>query len=249
MKPKFFGGKNKTAAPAETGSSAEDQNSDNYSSLSAADLLKKINAGEKINLIDMRNAEDFAKEHIIDSKNYSAQDIAANFSTMDKNKKYILIDGLGLTPQEIEMLKFLSDNGFPDIAYLEGGFSGWKNNYNPTINSGDPYSFSDQSKVSYIKSDDLKEIIAEESNLYILDVRKKGQFDEGHIAGAVNIFLDELESRRKEIPFGKKIILCDNDGMWAFQGAVRLFDMGIMNVYALSDGLDVWKQKGFEIVK
>jgi len=95
----------------------------------------------------------------------------------------------------------------------------------------------------------LKKIMVEESNLYIVDVRKKGQFDEGHLNGAVNIFLDELENRHAEIPLGKKIILCDNDGMWAFQGAVRLFDMGIMNVFALSDGLNVWKQKGYEIVK
>lgn len=249
IRPNFFNKKNETALPNKTASSEEQPNPNNYSSLSSDELLEKVNAGDQLEIIDLRNIEDFAKEHLINSKNFSLQNMGDNVNSWDRDKEYVVVDDLGLTSQEIEAIKFLSDNGFFNVSYLEGGFSQWKNSLNPTINQGDPYSFSDQSKVSYIKSDDLKKIMAEENSLYIIDLRKNGQFKEGHLKGSVNIFLDDLENRYKEIPLGKKIILCDNDGMWAFQGAVRLFDLGIMNVYALSDGLNIWKQKGYEIVK
>jgi len=58
-----------------------------------------------------------------------------------------------------------------------------------------------------------------------------------------------LESERNKIPVGKKIILYDKDGLWAFQGAVRLFDMGFFNVFCLSDGLDSWQQKKYPLAK
>jgi len=89
----------------------------------------------------------------------------------------------------------------------------------------------------------------EKVDLYILDVRKNATFSEGHIKNAANIFLDDLETKYRDIPMGKEIVVYDNDGLWAFKAAVRLFDLGVFDVHALSDGLDRWKQKGYEIVK
>jgi rhodanese-related sulfurtransferase len=58
-----------------------------------------------------------------------------------------------------------------------------------------------------------------------------------------------LEKRKKDIPIGKKIVLYDNDGLGAFKAGVRLFDMGFFNTFTLSDGLDAWKKKNYELVK
>jgi len=216
--------------------------------IGSEDLLKKIQAKEALKIIDVRSAGEFQNEHILDSQNIPADNFAANLESLDKNKTYVIVDG-GSDNTGANLAANLKQKGFGNIYSLTGGFLDWKSKLNPTISAGDPNSFADQSKVNYLTSDQLKAILATEKNLYIIDVRKSDAFAQGHLAGAVNIFLDDLEKRRNEIPSGKKIILYDTDGLWAFQGAVRLFDMNILNVYALSDGLNAWAQKGFEIVK
>ncbi len=216
--------------------------------ISNGDLLKKIQAKESVNMIDIRSGEEFQKEHILDSQNIPADNFAANFESLDKVKNYVIIGGDGENTGAA-IAANLTQKEFKNIYYLTGGFTGWKNQLNPTISAGDPNSFADQSKVSYLSSDQLKAMAQAENNLYIIDVRKSDAFAQGHLKNAVNIFLDDLEKRRNGIPVGKKIILYDSDGLWAFRGAVRLFDMNILNVYALSDGFNTWTQKGFGMIK
>jgi rhodanese-related sulfurtransferase len=217
--------------------------------LSDSDLLKKIQARENLTLIDLRDADSFRQEHLVDSKNIPLDQLEKSAGSLDKEKKYVLIDEVG--GQNVSFLAndLLPKNGFAGAFYLEGGFAGWKNKNNPTISDGDPNSFVDQSKINYLNSDQLKKILTEEKNLYLIDLRSEAQFKEGHLSGAQNIFLDDLEKRRGELPLGKKFILYDNDGLWAFKGAVRLFDLNFFNTFTLADGLDGWKKKGFEVVK
>ncbi len=221
-----------------------------YSSIKSSELLKKINSTEKIELIDIRDAQNFSQSHIVDAKNITFDELASNFSFTEKNKNYIVVDDLGLTPNEKKVMDIFLENDFKNVFYLEGGIYGWENELSPIVEIGNPDSFSDQAKVIYIKNEELKNLIEQDSkSLFLVDLRSASEFASDHLKNAINIPLENLESRRKEIPTYKRIILYDNTGLLAFQGAVRLFDMGILNVNALSDGLNAWKQKGFEVVK
>jgi hydroxyacylglutathione hydrolase len=224
------------------------QNSPVFRQLSADNLISKMRNKEAMELIDIRSAEEFQVEHLINSQNISAEDFDKNSLAFDKDKIYVIIDdgenGAGLILSEA-----IAQKGFKKIYYLTGGFLSWQSNRHPTVSSGDPNSFTDQAKVNYINSDKLKNMTQTENNLYILDVRKKDAYNQGHLQGAANIFLDDLEKKREKIPINKKIVVYDENGFWAFQAAVRLFDMGIFNVYTLSDGFNAWTQKGFGIVK
>jgi len=221
----------------------------NASKISSSDLAKKISGGEDMTLVDIRSEEMFASEHLLNSINVPLAKINDEMGALNKEKAYVIVDSGSTLGSVASTVGTLSDAGFKNILYLDGGLDAWKLNYNPTISGGDPNSFTDQSKVSYIQTDKLRELLKTEKNLAIIDVRKSGQFNEGHIKDAVNIFLDDLEKRKNDIPLGKKIILYDNDGLWAFKAATRLFDMGFFNTLALSDGLNSWKQKNYEIVK
>ncbi|MDO8241093.1 MAG: rhodanese-like domain-containing protein [Candidatus Moranbacteria bacterium] len=218
--------------------------------ISASDLVKKmLDRQSDLTLIDVRGADDFAKEHLLDSQNTPLPTIMDAMLPLDKDKNYTIINYDSSVEAIATIVKILTDAGFKNIAYLDGGFDGWKEGFNSTVSAGDPNSFIDQSKVTYIQTDKLKEMLEAGDYLTIIDVRKKNQFDEGHIKGAVNIFLEDLEKKRTEIPSNKKIVLYDNDGLWAFKAGVRLFDMGVFNTLTLSDGLDVWKSKNYELVK
>jgi hypothetical protein len=52
----------------------------------------------------------------------------------------------------------------------------------------------------------LKEKMDAGVDLAIVDVRSKEDFDEGHIAGAVSIPLEEMETRYTELPRDREII-------------------------------------------
>lgn len=222
----------------------------NAAKISVGDLAKKINSHEALSIIDVREQADYAAEHLFDSTNIPASEIKSSAGILEKNKSYIVIN-IDSSPDAMAyVLKSFADMGFKNISYLEGGFSAWKEDFQPTISAGDPKSAVDQSKVNYINSDKLKEIMEKEKNIFIIDVRKNAQYKDSHLKNAINIFSEDIENRKNEIPaIGKKIILCDDDGLSAFQSAVRLFDMGFFNVYSLSDGLNTWKSKGFEIVR
>lgn len=217
--------------------------------ITSEELAKKIQTNSNSTLIDLRDENEYKFEHIIDSINIPLSRIGSFPDTLTKNNEYILIEELEEATVINNVASILLDRGYEKILYLEGGFNSWKNKFNPTISDGDQNSFTDQAKVTYISSDDLKKRIEVEKNIIIIDVRKNTEFNAGHLAGAVNIFLDDLERKRKELPLGKLIVLYDNNNLGAFKGATRLFDLGLSNTLALSDGLDAWKKKGYAIEK
>ena len=213
------------------------------------DLANKIKNKEDIKIIDLRDPDVFQAAHIADSQNISLSDLPNSIDSLDKKQTYVFVDQLE-DPTVVDLVSnILPASGFENVSYLEGGLSAWTSEQYAVVNIGDPYSVADQSKVNYINTDELKKDIEDGRNLYLIDLRKSDAFADGHIKNSVNIYLGDLEARRKEIPMGKKIVLLDADGLWAFMGAVKLFDTSVYNVFALSDGLDSWKTKGYEIVK
>lgn len=214
------------------------------------DLLKKIQSRENFSIIDIRPSDEYEREHILNSENISVSEIETTMRALDKKKTYILIDnGISLEAASVA-INFFSRAGFENAFYLDGGFLEWKNQSGSTISSGDPESLIDQLKIKYISAEKLKELMAVEKNLLIIDLRAKNQFNEGHLDNAVNIFLDDLEKQIwQTASSGKKIILYGEENLDTFKGAIRLFDMGFMNTMALSGGFGEWKQRAVEVPK
>lgn len=216
--------------------------------ISSEELLEKITSGEKMLILDLRDKSDFNQEHIIDSKNVTLREITSDNPLTDKNIPYILIDN-GTQENLVLARDAMLKKGATTVLYLKDSFQDWKEKNNPTISAGNPDSFVDKSKVKHIRSEELNSFADSEKNLLIIDLRSSENYKTEHIKGAINIPLSELETRRRELPIGKNIVLYDKDGLWAFQGAVRFFDLGFFNVLYLSDGLDTWKAKGYPLEK
>lgn len=219
--------------------------------ITAEDLVKKIQAEQELTLIDLRSSAQYEKEHIIDSINIDFSSINSFPNILvTKEKSYVFITQTEDMAIISAMEDIFSSKDYSKLYYLEGGFGSWKSKFNPTVGDGDQNSFSDQAKVTYISNEELKAIWeVEKGKLLIIDSRKNSEFAVGHLPGALNLPLDELEKRRKEIPRGKKLIIYDNTTVGAFKAAVKLFDLGFLNTFVLSGGIDDWKIKGYEIVK
>ncbi len=223
-----------------------------YNKISFQEIQKKISPlaseNEKILIIDIRENEHYQTEHIIGSKNIPLKDLAGAELNAE-NHDLIIIAGYGREEENIEAAKILNRRNISNVVVFPGGFFAWKRKGGQTISRGDPKSFADQSKISPISPEDLKVLLDENYNAYILDVRSRQSFSQGHIPKAVNIPLNELENRRNEIPLTKEIIAYGSNDSQGFRAGVMLYDMNFFSAWVLEGGFTKWKEKGFEITQ
>lgn len=59
--------------------------------------------------------------------------------------------------------------------------------------------FWQRERTAVIKADELRVAIIENRAPVLVDVRSESDFQQGHLPGAINIPLDELERRRTEL--------------------------------------------------
>jgi phage shock protein E len=86
-------------------------------------------------------------------------------------------------------------------------------------------------------------------NIFLLDVRRPDELvDEGQIAGAVNIPIDELESRLAEVPKDQPIVTYCKVGGRASRAAETLRKAGYDQPIE-TGGITAWKEAGLEVVQ
>ncbi|MFP4323567.1 MAG: rhodanese-like domain-containing protein [Anaerolineales bacterium] len=83
----------------------------------------------------------------------------------------------------------------------------------------------------------------------LIDVRSPGEFNSGHIPGAVNIPLDELSIRVNEIPQDRNVILVCASGNRSGIAADALIRGGYhaKRVYNLTGGTMGWMMQGLPL--
>jgi rhodanese-related sulfurtransferase len=77
----------------------------------------------------------------------------------------------------------------------------------------------------------------------VVDIRNQGEFDKGHIAGAVNLSLEKIQKNEfasLEKSKSKPIIVVCNAGMSATGAATTLFKNGFADVCILKGGMNTW---------
>lgn len=83
-----------------------------------------------------------------------------------------------------------------------------------------------------VNVDLVRELV--EHNAYIVDVRERGEFANGHIVNAVNIPLSELRQRVNEIPKDKPVYLHCRTGQRSYNATLALQNLGFNNVYNIT---------------
>lgn len=81
----------------------------------------------------------------------------------------------------------------------------------------------------------------------LLDVREPEEFRMGRIPGAINIPLNDLETRTDEIPADKPVVVVCAHGMRSMIGSQILIEAGHAGVYNLLGGTVEWMMRKLEI--
>lgn len=83
---------------------------------------------------------------------------------------------------------------------------------------------------------------------YVLDVRTPQEFAEGHIAGAVNLPLDQVQARAAEVPQGQPVYVFCRSGNRSRQASEWLSAAG-KDVRNVAGGMNDWVAAGYPVTR
>lgn len=92
----------------------------------------------------------------------------------------------------------------------------------------------------------LRGRMAEEAQLQLVDVRSPAEFSEGHLKGAKNIPLDELQGRVGELSKDKAVALYCRSGARSGRALSLLLSQGFKAQH-LEGGILAWQREGLPL--
>ncbi|WP_350340370.1 rhodanese-like domain-containing protein [Paraflavitalea speifideaquila] len=159
-------------------------------------------------------------------------------SLLPFDKPIILITEAG---QEQESVVRLARVGFSQMeGYLQGGMEAWRA-------AGEQIDL-----IIDVEADELAMDLPYDKNLVVIDVRRETEFADGHIAGAVNIPLNEMTDpgTMANIQETQNLYVHCAGGYRSVIAASLLKRQGIHNLHNVLGGWGAIKdQKGVEVVK
>lgn len=102
----------------------------------------------------------------------------------------------------------------------------------------------DASRFSIVTVKDLKAAV--DRGASVLDVRTPAEFAEGHIAGAVNLPLDQVEARADEVPGDRPVYVICRSGNRSAQASVILKKAN-RDVRNVGGGMNDWGAAGYPV--
>ena len=175
------------------------------------------------------------------------------FDTARTARRIVLITENGDETEDV-LTQFHAIARGNDITLLEGGIAAWQKLGKPTVSITTQPDFINSAKVQFIEPRDVHALLTAPvtdalRNTLIIDTRRAGNFANGHIAGAVNIPLVELEFNYHDIPYNASVIIYGATDLSSFQAGVALYDLNILNAKTIRGGWEAWEKYGYPITK
>jgi rhodanese-related sulfurtransferase len=103
-----------------------------------------------------------------------------------------------------------------------------------------------------ILASELKELLASETDLVLIDVLSEDSFGKGHVPGAINVPInEEFVSKVSEKVSNKDthiVVYCSSKQCGASPAAAKqLTEAGFSNVSDYEDGIQGWKDSGYKL--
>jgi rhodanese-related sulfurtransferase len=104
-----------------------------------------------------------------------------------------------------------------------------------------------QPQIMDISPAEVFQIMENDEDYLIVDIRTQEEYDSGHLEGALLLPVQELEDRLDELPMDKPIIVYCRSGNRSRTAANILIDNGFTMVYDMG-GISSWTEEGYPIV-
>jgi hydroxyacylglutathione hydrolase len=194
-------------------------------------------ACERCLILDVRSKEAFAAAHIPNAINIP---LGPNLPTwagwvLPYDRPILLV--LNEPARMAEVTTHLIRVGFDDVrGYLDGGMDAWET-------AGYPLT-----SLSAISVHELSKRLKDRQKLTVLDVRTDGEWNSGHIDGAVHFHAGKLQELFTEIPRDRPVAVVCGTGYRASIAASLLQHEGFASVSNVIGGMTAWNATGFPTV-
>jgi hydroxyacylglutathione hydrolase len=196
----------------------------------AAELLDALAAGAFV--IDTRPAPDFAARHAKGSvsvpRNKSFLNWTGALAPYDRDIWFIS------SGAETARKELAQDLALIGVTRIRGVFAA--EDMSDLFKAGAKEQSTDQADIADVRS---------AKRQTILDVRGRSEYSDGHIPGALNIPLAELQRRMDEVPSGEVVVHCQGGGR-ASIAASQLQKEG-KPVANMSGGFSQWQREGLPV--
>ena len=202
--------------------------------LSPAEVRARMDRG--VTAIDVRAAASYGNAHVPGSLNLG---LTGNFAPwagaliqVDKPLVVIADDAEEARQAQLRLARV----GMERVeGYLDGGIAAWHAAGLPLV------------AVSQMPVDELRARLAEGVELQIFDVRRPGEYQSGHVPGAINVPLDSMEKQSLD-PSRPTAVLCAS-GYRSSAATSLLERKGFKEVYNVTGGTTAWVNAGFGVDK
>jgi len=134
--------------------------------------------------------------------------------------------------QREEATRQLIRIGYDEVmGYLEGGIDAWAREYS----------------VETVQTINVKELRERLNEVTLIDVRRKSEWEEGHIAGAIHFEGGRIPWENLPFPQDKPLAIQCSSGNRSMIAISVLKRRGIHNVIQVDGGITKWKLQGFDI--
>jgi len=192
-----------------------------YVDITPQDAKKRIDAGENLFIMDVRQPEEYATGYVPNAVLIPLGEVAQRLGEIPRDKPVIVVCKSG--GRSAQVSKILDDNGFKSVFNVLGGTSAWKA----------------MPSYLYITPQDLRDQL-DDANKFIVDVRTIEEYKASHIAVAISMPLGDLKDRMNEIPMDKEIIVVAENNDQGDQSAGMFISAGYKNVKNMSGGMPNW---------
>lgn len=96
---------------------------------------------------------------------------------------------------------------------------------------------------------ELAQRLASDAPPVVLDVRTDAEWNEGHIAGAIHVPVDEIEARMAEVPRDRDVVVHCAVGPRARRAEAALAGAGYDRLLHLEGGFRAWSAAGLPFEK
>lgn len=204
----------------------DDTLSESLNALSLEEVLRLKNQGAQ--LLDVREAIDFEGAHLAGAINVGIQGKYATWcGTVLDHKHPIVV--IAKARQEQEAVMRLGRIGFDNVAgYLRDGMDALRDR--PDL----------VGKIERITAVALAEQLTTTAAPNVVDVRSEKEWAAGHISGSVNIPLNHLRDRAKEIASDRPVVVHCEGGYRSAIAASVLAQTGRRDVLDMVGGFKAW---------
>jgi len=189
------------------------------------------------NLVDTREPDRFAAEHVAGSLNIGLRGNYATYAgtLLDRSRPIVILAEPG---EEGEAVIRLGRIGFDDVAgYVEGGVDAFREHPEQLR------------RFSRMRCADLAEAQENGGGPYVLDVRTDRERADKHIPGSHHVPLDVLPGRLEEVPRDRDVVVYCAAGYRSAIAASLLLREGFERVSDLVGGIGGWEQRGGDLVR